>query len=386
MEMSPPAPPRPTPFFLGADISALASVEQRGGVFMNDGKPADEITIFTEHGWTCFRLRIFVNPNGRGGVVNSLEYTRALAKRIKAAGAMFMLDFHYSDTWADPGKQTKPVAWQNQNLATLATTVKNYTQTTLTDFGNAGVMPDMVQVGNEISSGMLWGTGTGANSAGGKLVFSGSTTSQQTSWKNMGTLLNSAIQGVRAAQGTGPKIQVAIHIDRGAQDDHPKFYFDDLTNSAWGNVSDFDVMGVSYYPYSQPADQSLQSNLNAIATDPALAGKKIMVLETNDPYESLSSQTYTEQDQENALASLKNIMMNLPNDAGEGIVYWAPEMVQISGFSIYNGGATSLFHFVNGNTFMANDALSVFAVPEPGTLGIVVIIGAIGMASRRRTA
>src|SRR3954447_25227484 len=112
--------PTDSRFLLGADISLLASVEQRGGVFKDDdGKPDDAIAVFTRHGWNCFRLRIFVNPNGRGGVVNSLEYTRALAKRIKASGATLLLDFHYSDTWADPQHQVKPAAWNDLSFDEL---------------------------------------------------------------------------------------------------------------------------------------------------------------------------------------------------------------------------------------------------------------------------
>jgi len=102
----------PAQFLLGADISMLAQIEQRGGIYRDDAKPDDAIAIFTCHGWNCFRLRLFVEPNGQGGVVNSLEYTRALGRRIKAAGATFILDIHYSDTWADPQHQVKPASWK----------------------------------------------------------------------------------------------------------------------------------------------------------------------------------------------------------------------------------------------------------------------------------
>ncbi|HKI69010.1 MAG TPA: glycosyl hydrolase 53 family protein, partial [Verrucomicrobiae bacterium] len=88
---------RPSQFYLGADISTLSQVEQRGGVYMDGDKPGDALAIFMKHGWTCFRLRIWVDP--RNGV-NGLAYTTRLAKRIKDAGGTFMLDFHYSDWWA----------------------------------------------------------------------------------------------------------------------------------------------------------------------------------------------------------------------------------------------------------------------------------------------
>lgn len=92
---------RPPSFYLGADISELSQLEQQGGVYMDGDKPGDALAIFMENGWTCFRLRIWVDP--RNGV-NGLEYTTKLAKRIKDAGGTFMLDFHYSDWWADPQK------------------------------------------------------------------------------------------------------------------------------------------------------------------------------------------------------------------------------------------------------------------------------------------
>src|SRR5262245_28827903 len=108
------APSSRPSFLLGADISALTQAEQRGVTFRDvDGKPGDAIALFTRHGFNCFRLRLFVEPNGRGGVVNSQSYTRALAKRIKASGATFLLDIHYSDTWADPQHQVKPAAWKD---------------------------------------------------------------------------------------------------------------------------------------------------------------------------------------------------------------------------------------------------------------------------------
>src|ERR1700685_3634184 len=117
----------PSHFLLGADISTLTQVEQRGGIFQDAGKPDDAIALFMRHGWNSFRLRLFWNPNGRGGVINSLDYTRALAKRIKASGASFILDIHYSDTWADPQHQNKPAAGKDMDFDSLQKEVENYT-------------------------------------------------------------------------------------------------------------------------------------------------------------------------------------------------------------------------------------------------------------------
>lgn len=365
------------PFYMGADISLETFMQQQGVSFYDGGvaKPVDQLLY--DRGANLFRLRIFVNPettytdsgpNPNYGAIQSLAYDIALAQQIKAnaTNAKLLLDFHYSDTWADPGKQFKPVAWTNQTLPELQSTIRTYTQDTLEAFAAAGVMPDMVQVGNEISSGMLWGTGSGSNSAGGKLVFSGSTTTQRTSWQNLGSLLNSAIEGVRAAQGEGPKIDVAIHIDRGDQDGHPQYYFGNLTNPTWGNVSDFDVVGLSYYPTTRDFHglNYLQNNLNAMAN--SYPGKKLMILEANYPWTNSSVGTdqwpETPTGQQQFLTELRDVLLAVPNNAGAGIVWWYPEAVQVPGYNIYNGGATALFDGSH-NALPALDAFAITFVP-----------------------
>jgi arabinogalactan endo-1,4-beta-galactosidase len=361
-----------TPFYMGADISLTTFMQQQNISFTDDGiaEPLDQLLY--DRGANMFRLRIFVNPqtsysNQNFGAIQSQAYDIALAQQIKshAPNAKLLLDFHYSDTWADPGHQTKPATWANLSFAQLQSTVQSYTQNTLLAFKNAGVMPDMVQVGNEISTGMLWGTTS--NSAGGKLVFSGSTTTQRTSWQNLGTLLNSAIQGVRAAQGGGPKIDVAVHIDQGDQDGHPQYYFGNLTNPTWGNVSDFDVIGVSYYPTTQDfhSFSLLQANLNAVAD--SYPGKKLMVLETAYPWETsnvgIPQWPSSPAGQQQFLTDLQNMLLNLHNNAGAGLVYWYPEAVQVPGYTIYNGGATALFD--------ATDS----ALPALSTFGATLVPG-----------
>jgi arabinogalactan endo-1,4-beta-galactosidase len=374
------------PFYMGADISLETFMQQQNVPFSDSIGQAPLDSILYDHGANLFRLRIFVNPqtaytNTNVGAIQDQAYDIALAQQIKAhaPNAKILLDFMYSDTWADPGAQAKPAAWTNIPLSDpinhndLLTKVQSYTQNTLQAFGAAGVMPDMVQVGNEISSGMLFGTGSGANAQGGRLSFSGS--GQQASWQNLGALLNSAILGVRAAQGTGPKIDVAIHIDQGDQGGHTQFYFNNLTNPTWGNVNDFDVIGVSYYP-STRSNHSLallQSSLNASAD--AYPTKKIMVLETNYSWEPTPSFTdvgvpqWTESPagQQQFLADLQNVMLNLHNNAGEGIVYWYPEAVHLPNFSTYHDGATALFDN------------SKSALPALDTFGITLIPGDVNV-------
>src|SRR3954471_9674960 len=205
---------RADPFYMGADVLLLPFIESRGGSFRDEGQTRPMEKIMVNHGDNLFRLRLFVNPNtnysATSGAIQDLNYTIALAQRLKATGAKLLLDFHYSDTWADPGHQTKPAAWSAQTFAALNSTVHDYTVSALTSMRNAGVKPDMVQVGNEVTNGMLWSDGS--------IVYSGTTQQQNQSWQKFGQLLNSAIAGVRDvdAQTPGRHTNVVLHIDGGS--------------------------------------------------------------------------------------------------------------------------------------------------------------------------
>src|SRR5690606_22032014 len=130
-----------------------------GAVYRVDSVPSDAIQALRDHGMNWFRLRLFVDPDGENVVVNDLAYTIELAKRIKASGAKFLLDFHYSDTWADPGKQYKPAAWEGLDFDALIAKVESYTREVMETMASQGVAPDMVQIGNEITGGMLFPDG-----------------------------------------------------------------------------------------------------------------------------------------------------------------------------------------------------------------------------------
>ena len=142
-------------FYKGADLSMVQALEYQGVRYRENGLPADPLAIFQEHGCNAVRLRLFVNPNGRGGQVNTLPYTLALARRVKKMGFHFLLDFHYSDRWADPGHQLTPAAWSGLSHEQLADRLFIYTRDTLAAFQQENCLPDMVQVGNEITDGML---------------------------------------------------------------------------------------------------------------------------------------------------------------------------------------------------------------------------------------
>ena len=362
-------------FYTGADVSLLTFMQQNGVSFKDNGVAANADQILYNAGANLFRLRIFVNPGttyntSASGAMQTTAYDIALSQQIKADDptAKILLDFHYSDTWADPIHQAKPAAWAGDSTqAQLNSDVQTYTQNTLQSFKNAGVLPDMVQVGNETTNGMLWQSGTigqnGSAGVGGELLYSGS---QQTlSWQNFGGLLNSAIAGVRAVQGAGPRIPVALSIDSGDKNGLPQYFFGNITSPSMGNVTDFDIEGVDYYPSNSSGKSFafLQSNLTTLANTNYAANpgnpKKIMLLETNYPYTThsglgISQWPSTPAGQEQEFIDVRNVIMNLPHNDGEGILYWYPESVQAGGFNIYNGGATALF----SSTGNAEPALS----------------------------
>lgn len=151
-------------FIRGADVSMLKDIEDLGGEFYDNGVKKDALEIMKNHGANYVRLRLWVDPydsegNSYGGGSNDFNTTLYLAKRAQEKGMKVLIDFHLSDYWADPGTQSKPKAWENLSYDELKTTLYNYMKNTLNDFKNQGVVPDMVQVGNETSSGILWDEG-----------------------------------------------------------------------------------------------------------------------------------------------------------------------------------------------------------------------------------
>lgn len=355
------------PFYMGGDISLLPFIELRGGTFRDAGQVRPMERIMANHGANMFRLRLFVNPNtnysATNGAIQDLSYTIALAQRLQATGADILLDLQYSDTWADPGQQAKPAAWNALTLASnpsLQSTVRQYTASTLTAFKNAGVMPKMVQVGNEITNGMLYNDG--------KVVYTGSQQVQNQSWANFGTLLNSAIQGVRDvdAQIAGQHTDVAIHVDGGNVAGRAQYYFNQINNVA--NVSDYDVMGMSFYPVANGTTSfnNLKANLNYLANN---FNKKVMVLEANQPWFGASNGTQwpvSEAGQNQFLIDVRDFVRNLPNGRGAGVLWWYPEAIQVPGTFIFKGGAISMFGDQNHNALASINSMNAWKTNANG--------------------
>lgn len=343
-------------FLVGGDISALSKIEEMGGSFFDEGKTSDAILIMRKYGANCFRLRLFVNPPYTDVMVNDLPYTIELAKRIKKSGAKLLLDFHYSDTWADPGKQFKPEAWRNLEFEELVEKVYRYTYDCIRTMKDESVLPDIVQPGNEVTNGMLW--------PDGKLYGVGDPEQQ---WGKFTRLLKAAIQGSKDGAGED-EIKILIHIDRGGDWAGTKFFFENLEKH---NVS-YDIIGLSYYPWWHGSMDALRETLNNAAT---YFDKDILVVETAYPHRSIdfsqveyANPEYMEwpmspEGQRSFLAELVLSVLKTPNDRGSGVLWWYPESIPVSGLNAWFGGANALFDEV-GNVLPAMKVFKNFSELE----------------------
>jgi len=252
-------------FIAGADMSHLQFFEDRGITYRVNGQTQDALSILKNRGVNCVRLRLFTSSAAQAqadpyNYTNNLAYTLPLAVRVKNAGLKLLLDFHYSDSWADPGKQTKPAAWTNLTFPQLKTQLRDYNSNTIAAFSSAGALPDYVQIGNEITPGMLWDEGR----VGGSF----DTTTQ---WSQLAQLLTNAIQGVKDAAGTN-MTKIIIHLDRGGDWGTTQWYFDNLT----ARQVSFDIIGESYYPWWHGDFTALRTCLTNAA---ARYHKPVMIME-----------------------------------------------------------------------------------------------------------
>ena len=342
----------PLPFYLGADISTLSQVEQRGGVYMDGDKPGDALAIFMKNGWTCFRLRIWVDP--RNGV-NGLEYTTKLARRIKDAGGTFMLDFHYSDWWADPQKQNKPAAWTNLDFDALVAQTRTYTAQVIKTLKDAGATPDFVQIGNEITGGMLWPDGQTKVPPSTVKVFGGDVKvikppepyNDARQWNHLIRLIKAGVSGVRSVTSPQDHVRIVIHIDCGGDWPITKWYFDHLTKAG----VDYDIIGQSYYPNWHGTLENVRNNLHNTVKR---YHKDVMIVETAYPSREVSLSPaaaknmvwpMTPEGQRQFLIDLIRAVKETPGGRGIGVNYWHPEATFIPGSTNRWSGpdANSLF-------------------------------------------
>ncbi|SDR74246.1 glycosyl hydrolase 53 family protein [Opitutus sp. GAS368] len=299
----PPAPRPVLAYAIGADLSFLRQAEARGTVFKDQGAARPGLQIFRDHGYNWIRLRIFPTPDE---LPNDLAYTLALAREAKQLGFKFLLDFHYSDTWADPAKQFLPAAWTGKSHAELVNLIHDYTRDTIRAFREAGVMPDMVQPGNEIINGMLWPDGR-----------------LPAQWDHLAALLKSAIAGVDAGRGDAPRPRIMIHIDRGGDRAGTQAFFDQCL----ARGVDFDVIGQSYYPWWHGSILDLRENLAFMAET---YRKDIIVVETAynwRPAEYKSGGApfpETPEGQRGFLDEVNRAVLATPHGLGKGVFWWEP--------------------------------------------------------------
>jgi len=284
-------------FAKGADIGWLDQMEATGYKFYDStGVQKDCLELLKEKGINAIRLRVWVNPsNSKTSGHCSKKEVAKMALRAQKMGMRIMIDFHYSDTWADPGKQAKPAAWANHTFDQLLTDVYQHTFDVLDTLKSIGVKPEWVQIGNEIPGGMLWPDGRTSN------------------WAQLAQLLNKGYDATKAVDGN---IKVIVHIDQGNNNGRFRYFFD---NAKSFGVR-YDIIGASYYPYWIKSDYTttiddLGNNLNDMA---ARYGKEVMVVEVGGDY-TLVQNTY------DMLVAVIKKVKSVPNSKGLGVFYWEPQ-------------------------------------------------------------
>ena len=306
----------------GGDVSTLVRSEQLGGVYYNtDGQQQNALDILGDAGMNYVRLRVWVNPEDG---MNDEQQLLAGAREAKAHHMKLFLDFHYSDTWTDPGHQSTPAAWANDSLSQLESDIYTYSAKVVGDLVRQGTAPDMVQTGNEINGGFLWPTGLDYGSS--------------TAWNTFGALLKSAVAGVKAAD---PRTKIALHIANAADWGGVQWFYD---NAIAQNIP-FDVIALSYYSYWHGYLDELQSTLDQTA---ARYGKPIILAETaypftlqsGDPTASLSFSTASELEtgyaatpagQAAMFRDTLSIVQAVPGGLGLGAFYWEPTWTVVKG-------------------------------------------------------
>lgn len=283
---------QPAVFAKGADVSWLSEMEAAKVKFFNSGGQETELLqILKGKGMNAIRLRVWVNPQDGWCNVNDVVEK---ARRAKTAGYRIMIDFHYSDSWADPAKQTKPTAWLNKDMPTLKTLVSSHTTTVLTALRNVGVSPEWVQVGNETNNGMLWEEGKAS-----------------VNMKNFAELVLSGYNAVKAAS---PDAKVIVHISNGYDNALFRWMFDGLK----ANGAKWDVVGMSLYPESSDWQLKNEQCLANMKDMIARYGKEIMICEVGMPMSEAAA----------AKAFISDLIVkvkSLPENKGLGVFYWEPQ-------------------------------------------------------------
>ncbi len=299
----------------GADISSLKKSEDCGGVYRDvKGVPGDALQVLKDHGLNYARLRVWLDsPDGYHGKQQLLE----MARRLHQKDIPLLVDFHYTDTWADPGKQPKPAAWQGLTFDELIKALHGYTCDILGALVAQGTPPGMVQVGNEINNGMVWPDGSNAD--------------------GFDRLFELVSAGVLAVRETVPTAKVMLHVAEGGRNHIYRWWFDEMT----ARGVDFDLIGVSYYPYWHGTLAEFKHNLNDLAER---YQKDLVVVETAYPF-TLESKDDTEnitfdlvegfpatpEGQARMLTEILEIIRAVPGGRGLGFFWWDATWTAVPG-------------------------------------------------------
>jgi arabinogalactan endo-1,4-beta-galactosidase len=350
------AEPQPAPaFYFGVDLSYVNEMDDCGAVYRANGEPEDAFALFSEHGATLVRARLWHNPTWTD--YSTLPDVTRTLRRAQEAGMATLLDFHYSDNWADPGKQAIPAAWADLSEEELPAAVYQYTYDVLTELHAQGLMPDFVQVGNETNAGML-------------------KASAQLDWPRDAQLFNAGIRAVRAvAAETGTAPQIILHV---AQPENAGWWFREARDHG---ITDFDVIGLSYYPqWSQFAVSDVGAHVAYLRQE---FGKEVMIVETAYPW-TLEAAAETADNilnqgvraypitVEGQRQYMLDLTQSLISNGGLGVVYWEPAWVSTPCSTRWGQGShwenAAFFDFQNGNELLASIDFLSYPYLFPGEL------------------
>lgn len=326
------SPSPPTTFYTGHDLSSLSILESSGAIYFNPQNQSSAAEdILSAGGMNTVRLRLWVNPPAPSDY--DLAYVLALAQRFSAKGLHIYLDFHFSDTWADPQHNYASVAWPGE-LDALASTLRDYVKETLVAFAEGGVQLSLVSLGNEIRHGMLWPLGQV------DVDVSLDEEERVANFTNLATLYKAARQGVddavQSAAAEVTKPQVMIHIDNGWNLTLQEAWFGALTGTGIVSEEDWDLFGFSFYPFYGTAATlaNLKTSLTTLAEQ---YGKPIQVVETDYPAICNASVALSEpgipvsvQGQTEWVRDIVDVVKGLPGDLGQGVHYWEPAWLNLT--------------------------------------------------------
>jgi len=310
----------------GADLSSLPRLEAAGAVYRVDGVARDPLAIFHDAGYRLVRLRLWHTP---ADSLDRLPAVIAFAQRVRAAGFGVLLDLHYSDTWADPGRQDPPAAWVGLPEAALADSVRSYTAGVVRAFRDAGALPQRIQLGNEIDSGLLWDLGR-----------VGGAWDTQEQWSRLAALLVAAASGVRDAAPADSLPRIVLHVADGGNAAGCRRFFERMVAAR----VPFDEIGVSFYPWWHGTLERLAANLADLARR---FGKPVMVAETSYPWTlgwaddahnlmGLETQLHagypaTPEGQRRFLKDLTEVVAEIPDGLGAAVIVWEPAWTAVPG-------------------------------------------------------